>query len=244
MNDGALFGLELQRARERRGLTLDRLADATKISASLFAGLERGDLSRWPGGIFRRAFVRSYAQAVGLDPDETVARFLRVHPDADGQVPAAPPPAPDAPMAEAEDSAPRLVLDEAAVFLLPRGGWRIARRLGAPVVDLLIAGIPALVVSLLFGWTWFLVVAAGVGLIGHVVSLALIGATPGAWLLLRRPVANVRPPDADAQANGRAEPEAAVPTPASAPASRRRQPRHASASSTRPASSRTRRVQH
>ena len=38
--------------------------------------LERGDLSRLPGGIFSRAFVRSYALAVGLDPEQAVVEFL------------------------------------------------------------------------------------------------------------------------------------------------------------------------
>jgi cytoskeletal protein RodZ len=38
--------------------------------------LERSDLSRLPGGIFTRAFVRAYAQEVGLDADRTVQDFI------------------------------------------------------------------------------------------------------------------------------------------------------------------------
>ena len=38
--------------------------------------LERSDLSRLPGGIFTRAFVRAYAQEVGLDPDRTIQDFI------------------------------------------------------------------------------------------------------------------------------------------------------------------------
>lgn len=38
--------------------------------------VERSDLSRLPGGIFTRAFIRAYAQEVGLDPDRTVQDFL------------------------------------------------------------------------------------------------------------------------------------------------------------------------
>lgn len=38
--------------------------------------LERGDLSRLPGGIFTRAFVRAYAEEVGLDPDSTIDDFI------------------------------------------------------------------------------------------------------------------------------------------------------------------------
>ena len=44
-----------------------------KVSLPLLEGLEADDISRWPGGIFRRAFVRAYAEAVGLDPDAVSA---------------------------------------------------------------------------------------------------------------------------------------------------------------------------
>lgn len=78
------FGASLRRERERRGISLDEIAEQTKVSASVLSGLERGDLSRWPAGIFRRAFVRCYAKAVGLDVEETLAEFLKVFPE-DGQ---------------------------------------------------------------------------------------------------------------------------------------------------------------
>jgi cytoskeletal protein RodZ len=38
--------------------------------------LERSDLSRLPGGIFTRAFIRAYAQEVGLDPERTIQDFI------------------------------------------------------------------------------------------------------------------------------------------------------------------------
>jgi cytoskeletal protein RodZ len=38
--------------------------------------LERSDLTRLPGGIFTRAFVRAYAKEVGLDPDRTIQEFV------------------------------------------------------------------------------------------------------------------------------------------------------------------------
>jgi len=70
------FGGKLRQARERRGISLRQIAASTKISASALDGLERNDISKLPGGIFSRAFVRSYAVEVGLDPDETVNEFL------------------------------------------------------------------------------------------------------------------------------------------------------------------------
>ena len=70
------FGLRMKRLREERGVSLRYIADATKISVNTLEALERGDLSRLPGGIYGRAFVRSYALEVGLDPEQTVRDFL------------------------------------------------------------------------------------------------------------------------------------------------------------------------
>jgi len=75
------FGRRLRRERERRKIALASIAENSKISASLFEDLERGDVSRWPSGIFRKSFIRAYAQAVGLDPDETTREFLEHFPD-------------------------------------------------------------------------------------------------------------------------------------------------------------------
>lgn len=75
------FGARLRRERERRQIALSSISENTKISASLFERLERNDVSRWPSGIFRRAFIRSYAQAIGLDPDAIAKEFLERFPD-------------------------------------------------------------------------------------------------------------------------------------------------------------------
>ena len=74
------LGVWLRRERERRGITLKTVADQTKVAVPLLEGLESGDLHRWPGGIYRRAFVRAYATALGLDADEVVKRFEQEHP--------------------------------------------------------------------------------------------------------------------------------------------------------------------
>lgn len=67
--------------RERRRITLASIAANTKISLHLLEGLERGSPSRWPSGIFRRSFVRAYAEAIGLDADEIAREFLERFPD-------------------------------------------------------------------------------------------------------------------------------------------------------------------
>jgi cytoskeletal protein RodZ len=69
------FGERLRRQRRHKNLSLTEIASSTKVGASHFAALERGDCSRWPGGVYNRAFIRAYAKAVGLDPDETAAEF-------------------------------------------------------------------------------------------------------------------------------------------------------------------------
>lgn len=69
------FGRTLREARERKGVSLRQIADTTKISIGMLDALERNDVSRLPGGVFSRAFVRSYASEVGLDPDSTLRDF-------------------------------------------------------------------------------------------------------------------------------------------------------------------------
>jgi cytoskeletal protein RodZ len=70
------FGERLRRHRERKRITLEAISQATKVPASLFASLERGDCSRWPAAIYARAYVRGYAEAVGLHATDTVEDFV------------------------------------------------------------------------------------------------------------------------------------------------------------------------
>jgi transcriptional regulator with XRE-family HTH domain len=77
-----LLGRRLRSERERRQITLESIAANTKINIGLLRDLERDDVSRWPGGIFRRSFVRTYAEAIGLDGDDIVHEFLERYPDA------------------------------------------------------------------------------------------------------------------------------------------------------------------
>jgi len=70
------FGSRMRQVREERGVTLRQIAHTTKLSVSALEALERNDISRLPGGIFSRAFVRSYAAEIGVDPEQTVRDFL------------------------------------------------------------------------------------------------------------------------------------------------------------------------
>jgi transcriptional regulator with XRE-family HTH domain len=75
------LGGGLRRAREQSGLTLKQIADATKLSVRNLTALENNRVEQLPGGIYRRAIVRSYAAHVGLDPEQTLRAFLAKHPD-------------------------------------------------------------------------------------------------------------------------------------------------------------------
>ena len=83
MSERDTFGLRLRRDRERRGISIETIATVTKVGADLWVGLERNDFSKWPSGIFARAFIRDYAKAIGLDADELVDEFCRLFPQGD-----------------------------------------------------------------------------------------------------------------------------------------------------------------
>jgi transcriptional regulator with XRE-family HTH domain len=77
------FGPNLRRLRIQSGITLDQVAAQTNVSAVLWAAMERNDFSRWPNGVFARAFIRDYARIVAADPDATVDEFCRWFPVGD-----------------------------------------------------------------------------------------------------------------------------------------------------------------
>jgi transcriptional regulator with XRE-family HTH domain len=91
------FGTRLREQREERHVALTDISAQTKIKVSLLEALESDDLSRWPEGIFRRAYIRAYAQAIGLDPDTVLRQFLALYPDPVEEVPLVPPESPRRP---------------------------------------------------------------------------------------------------------------------------------------------------
>ena len=69
-------GARLRGAREQRGLTLQEIANATKISLTALTAIERNDIARLPGGLYTRGHIRAYAAAVGLNPEESTSEYL------------------------------------------------------------------------------------------------------------------------------------------------------------------------
>ena len=130
------FGARLRLQREQRQITIASIADKTKIKASLLERLEQDDVSNWPKGIFRRAYIRAYAQAIGLEPDVVAREFLELYPDTEED------PAPAVLAARAGGTWPptRLhLLIGSAIDALPSRRAQADRRSGAvrraPVVD-------------------------------------------------------------------------------------------------------------
>ena len=69
------FGERLQREREMRGITLEEIAEATKIGTRSLRALEEQDFDKLPGGIFNKGFVRAYSKYLGIDEDQAVADY-------------------------------------------------------------------------------------------------------------------------------------------------------------------------
>ena len=165
-------------------MTLSSVADRTKIAPPLLAALERGDLTRLPGGLYRRAFVRAYAEAVGLDPDEVARDLVECCPDA-APAPAVPDataqPSPAAALPASAAGGVRLRIDPAPD--LCRGGPILSEarhRVGAIAADLGILGLISMGFWMAVGDVWMpLAVAMAVYYAG---GILILGNTPGVCL--------------------------------------------------------------
>ena len=72
----ASFGERLKREREMRNVSLEEIAESTKIGKRNLLALETEEFNKLPGGIFNKGFVRAYAKYLGLDEDQAVTDFL------------------------------------------------------------------------------------------------------------------------------------------------------------------------
>lgn len=171
----------MRRERERRQIGLDAISESTKISTSLLEGLERDDISRWPPGIFRRSFVRSYAEAVGLDPDSVVREFAAYFEDGGTEVHGRR----QSRLADSHAAPLRLTLDEESTWF----GWtrllsHVRRCWWAVALDIAVVLAGSALTSLVLGGFW---TALGVVAVGyHIVGTLLTGASPGLALFEAR----------------------------------------------------------
>jgi cytoskeletal protein RodZ len=130
MND---IGAQLRQAREARGLSLEQVHKATRVKRAFLEAIEAGRLEELPGPVQARGFVRSYAGAVGLDPDALLTQFdslLREAGAAARRSPSVSPPAPKTSPGRSTLPLPLSVLVVGALILFAIGALLIARAFG------------------------------------------------------------------------------------------------------------------
>ena len=74
MRNSSLFLIAAAKRRER-GISLDEIASATKISIRSLRAIEECDFRKLPGGIYNTSYIRQYARAVDVDESELVAVY-------------------------------------------------------------------------------------------------------------------------------------------------------------------------
>ena len=115
MASGA-FGERLKREREMRGVGLEEISAATRISTRFLAALENERWHELPGGVFNRGFIRAVARFLGLDEEAMIAEYSLVTHDAPKMAVWA-----DSPARARAPLVPWLLL--AGVIVLAVGGW-------------------------------------------------------------------------------------------------------------------------
>ena len=69
------LGARLKEARLAKGYSLDDLQEITKIQKRYLIGIEEGNYSIMPGSFYVRAFIKQYAEAVGLDAEQILTDY-------------------------------------------------------------------------------------------------------------------------------------------------------------------------
>lgn len=80
------LGKRLEEARKQKNMTLDELQTITKIQKRYLQALEAGNYDILPGKFYARAFIKQYAEAVGLDPDKLFDEYATDVPKTETEV--------------------------------------------------------------------------------------------------------------------------------------------------------------
>ena len=67
--------LGLSTIRRNRGISLEQIAQSTKISVRSLEAIERGDFHKLPGGIYNTSYIRQYAKAIDYDEGAILALY-------------------------------------------------------------------------------------------------------------------------------------------------------------------------
>lgn len=84
MKEQSVLGLAT--VRRNRGITLQQIAEATKISVRSLEAIELGDFRKLPGGIYTTSYIRQYARAIDYDAD-AILEFYRAQLTGDAGAP-------------------------------------------------------------------------------------------------------------------------------------------------------------
>ena len=71
----ASLGEKLRKAREEQGISINEVAEETRISAIHLKSIEKDDYQSLPGGIFNKGFIKSFAKCVGVDEQEAIRDY-------------------------------------------------------------------------------------------------------------------------------------------------------------------------
>ena len=110
VQSGADIGQALREIRESRGLSLEAVADTTRVRRAYLADIEALRLEKLPSRPFTIGYIRAYAEALGLDGEAAVERFKAEEPDLDEPL--------RAPVGVIETGDPRLVAIVAAIVVM------------------------------------------------------------------------------------------------------------------------------
>ena len=69
------LGAFLRQTREEKQVTLEELAEKTKIRKAYLEAIEGGDQDVLPDEVYVRGFLRIYAKVLGIDPDEVIRMY-------------------------------------------------------------------------------------------------------------------------------------------------------------------------
>jgi hypothetical protein len=185
------FGPNLRRRRMRSGLSLEELSARTKVSVELWDAMERNDFSRWPTGVAARSYIRSYAEAVGVDPVAMVDEFCRLVPNGDRRAERLVRGTAEVighQLVWSDDLPPALVEGDRRAPGVPRESvglprWLAAhpRRVAAATDLIVVAAVGALVGVLARVEVW--AALAVTGFLYHGGSVVFLGCSPSVWVI-------------------------------------------------------------
>lgn len=77
------LGQKLKEARGTKGLSVDQLHEITKIQKRHLVAIEEGNYDVLPGAFYARAFIKQYADAVGLNGEELLVEYQSTIPQSE-----------------------------------------------------------------------------------------------------------------------------------------------------------------